>query len=106
MRELHLCLLNRSGCSACVPPTSQYMKPKKHLQKHLELRHRAHSSPLGLLTAALWQKDALPTHWFIKMHFGSAKAWKKGRFSFQTMDGKMISSWSGAACAVCSAKWQ
>lgn len=43
MRELHLCLLNRSGCSACVPPVSQYMEPKMPLQKQLELRHRAHS---------------------------------------------------------------
>lgn len=101
MRELHLCLLNRSGCSACVPPVSQYMEPKMPLQKQLELRHRAHSSSHRLQH---W-KDGLPMLGLIKMHFGSAEAWKKGRFSFQTMEGKIISSWSGA-CAVCSAKRQ
>lgn len=42
MRELHICLLNRSGCSARVTSTSLYTKLKKHLKKHLKLIDIAH----------------------------------------------------------------
>lgn len=39
MKELHIFLLNRSGCSACVTPTLMYRKLKKHL-KLIDVAHR------------------------------------------------------------------
>lgn len=50
MGELRICLLSRSGCSACVTPTSLHMK----LRKHLKLVAIAHGHTLRLLAAALY----------------------------------------------------
>lgn len=64
MRELHICLLNRSGCSACVAPTSLYMKLKKRLKKHLKLIDIAHTPYFETSDCSIILKI-----WFPKMLF-------------------------------------